>query len=112
MLYTPTASLTTSPHKISGRYLASNKLPPGARAWLAVAILEHRAELTELTAKQVAMLCRASISSMQIVRDGNSDKPAEPMLEKAWSKATPQQRIEFVRRANPEAVWTALAAAL
>ena len=39
-------------------------------------------------------------------------KEADLTLAAAWDRATPQQRIEFIRRAGPESVWSALTAAL
>lgn len=112
---TSPTTVAIPPHTFRGRYLSSNKLPPIARAWVAVQILEGRATLTQLTAQQVAGLCRVSVSSVQTVRNagnGHSPKPANLVLEKAWRKATPAERLAFVQNIGTEPLWNTLTAAL
>lgn len=112
---TSTPSISSQSRAIHGRYLALNKLPPCARAWLAAEILEQRIVLTGLTAQQVTLLCRVSVSSLQAIRNGNGQqqpKPASRMLEKAWHRASPEQRVAFIQSIGTEPLWTALTAAL
>ena len=99
-----------APRQLRGLFLSKNKLPPKAR--LAAEILEQRAVVTKLTVGQIASVCQVSVSSVNAARGGRGRKPADLTLARIWGRATPQQRLEFIRCAGPDAVWTALAAAL
>jgi hypothetical protein len=107
-----TASLGSHPRQLSGTFLARNKLSTRTRARLAAAILDQQATVTRLTVRQIADLCRVSVSSITVARSGRGRKPADLTLARMWGRATPEQRLEFIRRAGPDEVWTALAAAL
>jgi hypothetical protein len=93
-----------APRQLSGLFLSKNKLPPKARARLAAEILEQRAVVTKLTVGQIASLCRVSVSSVNAARGGRGRKPADLTLARIWGRATPQQRLEFIRCAGPDAV--------
>jgi hypothetical protein len=108
---TPNA-LRLTPCELTGAFLAKNRLSPRARARLAAAILSQQIVLTRLTVKQIAELCRVSVGMVNAARGGGHRKPADLALARAWAKATPQEQIEFVKHAGPEAVWTALIAAI
>jgi hypothetical protein len=101
-----------APRQLSGLFLSKNKLPPNARARLAAEILEQRAVVTKLTVGQIASLCQVSVLSVNAARGCRGRKPADLRLARMWGRATPQQRLEFIRCAGPDAVWTAIAAAL
>jgi hypothetical protein len=103
MLDTTSSNLLTIPSQITGRYAAHNKLSARVRAQLAVDILDGRVEVVDLTVKQVAKLLRVSVPYINAAR-----KPAAEALTNAWASATPDQRIEFVRRAGPETVFIAI----
>jgi hypothetical protein len=106
------ALLTTHPRQLSGLFLSKTKLSAKGRAQLAAAVLDGRAVLTRLTAGQIAGLCRVSTSSVAAARTGRIRRPVDLRLAKMWNRATPQQRLDFIRHAGPDAVWTALAATL
>ena len=96
-----------APRQLSGTFLAKNKLPPQTRARLAAELLEQRAVVTKLTVGQIASLCRVSVSSVNVARGGRGRRPADLTLAMIWDRATPAQRLEFIRRAGPEVVWNA-----
>ena len=59
MLYRPTVPPnTTAVRRVSGLWLSKNRRPGWVRARLAVDILTGKVELSRLTAKQAAGLCR------------------------------------------------------
>ena len=91
---------TTQLRRLRGQYLAKNRLDARARARLAVDILDRRAELGDLTVKQVGWLCRVSVKTISVVRKSPSDR-----LVAAWNEASNSQRIEFAERVGVSKVW-------
>ena len=90
--------------RISGQFLAKNRLSKRAKARLAVDILDHRVEVRDLTVRQVAHLCRVSVTSIN-----NTRRTPAQSLAKAWAAAPPDQRAEFIRRADPDRVFDVIA---
>jgi hypothetical protein len=112
-----TPSISSQPHTISGIFLAKNRRSPRARAWLAAELLDGEAVLVEPTVSQIALICRTSPTTIKRFRNGHNGhngnhKPLVVVLAKAWSQASPEQRLAFVKNIGTEPLWTALTAAL
>jgi hypothetical protein len=100
----------TPPRKIvSGQYLAKNKLGARGCAKLAADLIDGRAALGPLTAKQITALCRSNPSSVAKVR-GVVRRRAKPttaeMLVALLVRAAPAERTEAARTLGVGVVWT------
>jgi len=84
----------------TGRYLSHNRLAARARARLADDLASRRANVSGLTVRQAAKLCRVSVSSVKAARRTPSDT-----LVCAWNAASPAARTEFVKRVGPARIW-------
>jgi hypothetical protein len=110
MLYRPTTtSAATAVRYVTGQFLAKNRLCKRDRAKLAADILARKAVVIDLTAKQVAGLCRVS---SPYIAEARGRSPAATRLLRDWNAADPDQRIQFIRRADPERVFDAIARAI
>ena len=102
-------SFTTSPPRIvTGQFLSKNRLAKRNRAQLAADILAGRAVITDLTIKQVSVVCRASLHHIAEARE--PDRAAARLL-RDWEAADSNQRIAFARRAGVEMIFDTLVAA-
>jgi hypothetical protein len=99
---------------VSGRYLAHNKLNAHARAELAVDIITDRADVDDLTVRQVAQLCRASLSLVKKLRKpaSNEHHSASAALLKTWFRASPEERQEFIRNVGAEPLFDEISTTL
>ncbi len=106
------ASATTI-RRVSGQYLAKNRLGARERARLAADIIGGRAEVADLTVAQTIALCRSNRVYVAEARDpGRSDRLRQRRLERAWEAVDPDCRAEFCRVIGVEQVWKVLAAAI
>ena len=94
--------------RITGQYLAKNRLTARARARLAADILSGKAEVdpATLTTRQVAYLCRVSKTLVNIVQ-----RPLDPFV-RAWIDWTPEQQSAFINRIGTENFYAALSNAI
>jgi hypothetical protein len=107
-----TASLAT-PHTIRGVFLAKNTLTAKARAQIGADLIAGRAALGRLTVKQIADLCRVSVSAVNAARSGGVRKRSrDPDLFKAWACASNDTRLALIKREGAEAIWSLLTATL
>ncbi len=112
---------------ITGRYLAHNHLPARRRALLAGDLATGKVHLVNPTISQAALLARVSIPYAAAGRTVTYSRPhlrgpvengerslleaadrkpsAGELLAKAWSLATPAERIAFIRLTGPDAVF-------
>jgi hypothetical protein len=63
-------------------------------------------QLTDLTGRQSAVICRVPESSLRDKRRQKRDRT--PVLAKAWFGATSHQRLEFIRTVGVDEIWSAL----
>ena len=91
--------------RITGRYLAHNRLDARARARLADDVAKGHVEITGLTVRQVSRLCRVSIPYINNVR---KPPPAPESLAQHFARSTPDERRECARIIGPAIVWDAM----
>jgi hypothetical protein len=102
-MLTCTKSFTASPPRIiRGQFLCKNRWSKRARAQLAADILAGRAMVIDLTAKQLAGLCRVSLPYIAEARE--PDRAAARLL-RDWEDADADQRVAFARRAGIELIF-------
>jgi hypothetical protein len=95
---------------ITGKHLARNRLPSAARLALALRLLRGGEPVSEFTVAQAARLCR--VSRAKIDQHLGRHRQVGEALARAFNRASPEQRIAFVREAGCEKVWEAMQAAL
>jgi hypothetical protein len=104
------------PRKVSGQYLAKNKLDARGRAKLAADLIDGRAALGPLTAKQVTGLCRASSATVAKVRGVTHHRamPADnsETLAEHFARTTPAEWTEAARAIGAANVWDFMIAPL
>jgi hypothetical protein len=98
MLYRPSTA-STATHRVSGQFLAKNRLNKRARARLAAEIIAGRTVVSDLTVKQVAALCGVSIPYIMEARQPDR---AVARLLREWSTAGDGQRVAFACAAGVE----------
>ena len=98
----PVNTVAAPRRRVTGRYLAHNRLNAKARARLARDIVRGRAEVTDLTIRQVSRLCRVSVPTINDV----DRKPAS--LVDAFIGSTPEQRRELALTAGVGTIWNEL----
>ena len=103
MLYRPATTPTaTAVRRVNGQWLSKNKRPGWVRARLAVDILAGKVELSRLTAKQVAGLCRVSVACVHQARNGRKRKPS---LAEHLVSSTAAERLEAAKALGVDHVW-------
>jgi hypothetical protein len=118
MLHIPTAldkatNSRPTAKTVSGQYLAKNRLDDDGHARLAADLLDGRAILGPLTAKQIIALCRAKQTRVTALRDpGRRNRLRQLRLQRAWEALDPDHRAEFCRVVGIEDIWKVLAAAV
>ena len=106
MLYRPpTTPTATTVRHITGQYLSKNRLCKRDRAKLAADILARRVVVIDLTAKQLAGLCRVSVPYVAEARE--PDRAAARLL-RDWEAADSNQRVAFAKRAGVELIFDTL----
>jgi uncharacterized protein YciW len=92
----------SDPRRASGEYLAKNHLDARGRAKLAADLIEGRAVLGKLTAKQITDICRSNAPYVAAAR--KSPAVAEK-LAKTLAAATPK---EIARELGSHKLWEIL----
>jgi hypothetical protein len=92
----------SGPRCVSGQYLAKNHLDSRARARLAADLIEGRAVLGKLTAKQIIQICRANAP---YVAEARKSPPVVETLAETLAAATPQ---ELARELGAHKLWEIL----
>jgi hypothetical protein len=109
---TPTPQDEPTRH-VTGQYLAKNRLDDRERDRLAADLLDGRAILGPLTAKQIIALCRANQARVTALRDpGRRKRLRQLRLQRAWETLDADHRAEFCRVVGVENIWNVLAAAV
>ena len=103
----PSPTQQVGVHKVSGSYVAKNRLTPHQRVFLAKAFYEGRLDISGLTRAQIAKLFRISPTALYA-----ACRAPEHTLVHAWDEASPDTRTEFVAIVGKEEVWAAIAATL
>jgi hypothetical protein len=104
-IYQKPPSTSTPRRVVSGRYLAHGKLSPRERAELAADLIDGRAALGKLTAKQLITLCRANASYVHAARQASAVTVQETTLAETLAAASPE---ELVRELGAHKLWAIL----
>jgi len=113
MLDTTSSTVLATPRKIHGSFLAHTHLAPIARARIAMQLLRGEAILENPTVTQAAALSR--VHRQRIYEAGGADlrrKVKGAALARAFQRASPAERIAFVRAIGSEELWNVLTNAL
>jgi hypothetical protein len=103
MLYRPpTTPAATAVRHVTGQYVAKTKKSKRERAKLAADILDHKVELTDLTASQVAKICGVGVGSVAKARGRT---PSATRLLRDWRAADHEARVAFARAVGAERVF-------
>ena len=113
MIYRIQNGSTTGTRKITGQYLARNRLGKRARARLVNDIRGGRLEVTNLTVRQAAYLCRVSVPSYTYYAKAiRKPSPAPETLVELFRHSTPEQLLACARAVGPAVVWDKMIAPL
>jgi hypothetical protein len=107
--------LTIQPRRVSGLYLARNRLGARERARLAADVIAGRTAIdaSTLTVRQIAGLCRTNKVYLDEVRFPDRVKSRQQKkLAAVFDAIGPDARAEACRVIGIERVWDALTAAL
>jgi hypothetical protein len=112
MLDTTTTTSIATPvaRRVTGLYLARNRLDPAKRARLAANILDRHVEVVDLTRTQVAALAR--VSPRHIKRRPKAKRSPVETIARAWDSMGAAARVELVNRIGTEQVFAAIAEAI
>jgi len=94
---------------IAGSFLAQNRLSSAARIQIALRLLHGEAVLEKPTVTQVARL--AGVNRQRIYESGGVDlrrKVKGVAIARAFQRASPEERIAFVRAIGSEEIWHVL----
>jgi hypothetical protein len=100
--YSPQSFPASPARVVSGQYLAKNRLRPRDRAKLAADILARKAVVVDLTASQLAALCRVCPA---YVAEARGRTPATTRLLREWNAADHKVRVAFARAVGAERVF-------
>jgi hypothetical protein len=103
------------PRRVTGQYLAKNRLDAHARAQLAADVLAGKVAIdgSTLTVMQVVRLCRSNTKYVNAARFPDRVRKAQQRkLELIFNAIGPDARAEACRTIGIERVWSALAQAL
>jgi hypothetical protein len=104
MLYRPSPTPTATARHVSGQYLSKNRLCARDRAKLAADIAANKVAVVDLTAKQLARLCRVCTPYIAEARAGATPVATRRLL-RDWNAADHAARVQFARAAGPEAIF-------
>jgi len=96
--------------RISGNYLARNRLSPEARVALALRLLRGDETVTEFTVAQVARLCR--VPRAKIDQQLGRHRNVGEAIARAFRRAGEAERIAFIRSIGIEQIWAVLSQAI
>ena len=102
MLNYPPQSFPASPRVVSGQFLAKNHLSKRDRAKLAAEIIARKVMVVDLTASQLATLCRVCPA---YVAEARGRTPATTRLLREWNAAGHDARVAFARAVGAERVF-------
>ena len=100
--YTSQPFQASAARVVSGQYLAKNQLCARERARLAAEILARKVVVVDLTAKQLATLCRVSLP---YIAEARGRSPAATRLLRDWNSASHAARVVFTRAVGAERVF-------
>lgn len=100
--YSPQSFPASPARVIRGSYLAKNRRCKRERAKLAAEILAGKVEVVDLTASQVATLCRVCPA---YVAEARGRSPATTRLLHEWHAADHDARVAFARAVGAESVF-------
>ena len=110
MLNYSSSTFAASPARVvSGQFLAKNHLCKRDRAKLAADILARKAVVVDLTASQLAALCRVCPA---YVAQARGRSPAVSRLLRDWNTADHAARVAFARAAGAERVFDVVSEAV
>jgi hypothetical protein len=118
MLYVPTTPeattvVTVPVRRITGAYLARNRLTPRDRAAIAADVVDGRTEIVALTVRQIITLCKANKVYVSEARFPEKAKLVRRQrLAAAFNKLDFDSRVELCRAIGAENVWRALSRAI
>jgi len=96
--------------RITGHYLARNRLPLEAKVALALRVARDGEPVSEFTVGQIARLCR--VPRAKLDQHLGRHRNVGDALVRAFRRASLEQWIAFVRAIGSDAIWAALSAAL
>jgi hypothetical protein len=99
--YSPQSFSASSARVVSGQFLAKNRLCKRDRAKLAADILARKVAVVDLTAKQLARLCRVCAP---YIAEARGRTPVRRLL-RDWNAASHEARVAFARAAGAERVF-------
>jgi hypothetical protein len=102
VLYRSSSPPSTPVSTVTGQWLSKNRRSRWARARLAADILAGKVQLSRLTAKQVAALCRVNVARVHRARNGRKPKPS---LAEHLASSTPAERLEAAKALGVDRVW-------
>jgi hypothetical protein len=103
MLYRPSPTPTATARHVSGQYLSKNRLCARDRAKLAADIAANKVLVVDLTAKQLARLCR--VCAPYIAEARGATPVATRRLLRDWNAADHAARVQFARAVGAERVF-------
>jgi hypothetical protein len=90
------------PRRVTGQYLAKNRLSARDRARLAAGMVDGRVKVKDWTVRQTARLCRVSEPYVVAAR---KLPPAPESLAEHLARATSAEWLEAARTVGVAAVW-------
>jgi hypothetical protein len=110
MLNYPPNAFPASPSRVvRGSYLAKNRRCKRDRARLGAEILAGKVEVVDLTASQVARLCRVCI---HYIAEARGRSPAVSRLLRDWNAADHEARVQFARAVGADSVFDIISEAV
>ena len=100
--YSPQSFPASPARVVSGQFLAKNHLCKRDRAKLAADIIARKAVVVDLTASQLATLCRVCPA---YVAEARGRTPATTRLLREWNAANHEARVAFARAVGAERVF-------
>jgi len=100
--YSPQSFPASPARVVSGQFLAKNRLCKRDRARLAADIIARKVMVVDLTASQLATLCRVCPA---YVAEARGRTPATTRLLREWNAADHQARVAFARAVGAEQVF-------
>ena len=100
--YPPNAFPASPARVVTGQFLAKNRLRKRDRAKLAADVIARKVVVVDLTASQLATLCRVCPA---YVAEARGRSPAVSRLLRDWQAADHVARVAFARAVGAERVF-------
>ena len=110
--FQPVSPSPTPRQIIAGSFLAHNHMAPVGRARIALRLLRGEAILEKPTITQVARLARVSRQLLYQTGGISGRGVKGAAIARAFQRASPAERIAFVRAIGSEELWNVLTNAL